>query len=246
MGQLRLEQANQCLGANAPALAAGELHLWHWSSDMGSAGGVELLNAHQRTRHDQLATSQLKVDYLSSHTGTRRILAGYLKCPPAKIRFEPGQYGKPRLHANKLNFNLSHSSGQTLLAVSQNMVGVDIERVRPLSHFGSLAEKHLSSDELARLRGVPETDRIHEFFRYWTCKEAIAKLTGLGLQSDVKKLDVGLSELATIAQIDLPQDWPTRLTHCWLAEIEANAGFAAAVASDQPMSRTKVFELQNE
>jgi len=209
-------------------------------------GGVELLNQNQRTRHNQLATSDLRKDYLSSHTGARCILSGYLKCPPAEVKFERGQYGKPRLFVNKLHFNLSHSSGQTLLAVSENAVGVDIERIRPLTHFGSLAEKHLSTNELARLGNTPEAGRLREFFRYWTCKEAIAKLTGLGLQSDVKRLEVGLSQPAVSSEVKLPEQWPTELRQCWLTEIEAQMGFAAAVASDQQIGLATVFALQSE
>ena len=63
-----------------------------------------------------------------------------------------------------VHFNLSHTSGAVLVGVSGHPVGVDIERVRPMSPN---ALRRLAPDVKAR-----------DFFPCWVRREARAKLDG--------------------------------------------------------------------
>ena len=79
------------------------------------------------------------------------------------IALSPG--GKPCFPDNTdVHFNLSHTSGAVLVGVSDHPIGVDIERLRPMS-----------PGALCRLApGVEERD----FFPCWVRREARAKLEG--------------------------------------------------------------------
>ena len=76
--------------------------------------------------------------------------------------------GKPFFpeHAT-VHFNLSHTRGAVLVALSDQPVGVDIERIRPVSQRA-----------MERLAKVTTEE---DFFRSWVRREARAKRSGLGV-----------------------------------------------------------------
>lgn len=82
--------------------------------------------------------------------------------PVPEIARQPG--GKPWFPGRpEICFNLSHSRGAAVCAVSDRPVGVDVERLRPPPH---------------RLgRGMA----AEEFFRLWTAREATVKREGRGI-----------------------------------------------------------------
>jgi len=70
-----------------------------------------------------------------------------------------------------LHFNLSHTKGWCLCALSDKPVGVDIEVFRPRRE--GLFRYCLTEEEYARFDGT-----WPEFYRIWTLKEAWCKYTG--------------------------------------------------------------------
>lgn len=76
--------------------------------------------------------------------------------------------GKPFFpDAPEVCFNISHTGGAALAAVSDRPVGVDVERIRPV--------------RAAALRRVAGTESETEFFRLWVRREARTKLRGDGI-----------------------------------------------------------------
>ncbi len=54
----------------------------------------------------------------------RRILSGYLGCPPDEVRYSYGPQGKPSLiDEGGLEFNMSHSGDLALYAVTRGPAG---------------------------------------------------------------------------------------------------------------------------
>ncbi len=82
--------------------------------------------------------------------------------PMPEIARQPG--GKPCFpHRPEICFNLSHSRGAAVCALSDRPVGVDVERLRtPPRRLG---------------RGMA----AEEFFRLWTAREATVKREGRGI-----------------------------------------------------------------
>lgn len=78
--------------------------------------------------------------------------------------------GKPFLIDSSLFISLAHSADYVGCAVSDNAVGIDIEKIRPVK--SSVIKRVCSTEEIINIK----TDA--DFFTYWTLKEAYVKATG--------------------------------------------------------------------
>lgn len=91
--------------------------------------------------------------------------------------------GKPLLKDYpEIHFNLSHCKSAVACAIGDEPVGVDVERVR--KYDDSLARHVLNGKELEEVEA--SDDKARAFIRLWTMKEAVLKLTGEGIRSDLK------------------------------------------------------------
>jgi 4'-phosphopantetheinyl transferase len=112
------------------------------------------------------------------------VLALYLGEAPEEIALARDERGKPRLAAEseRLAFNLSHSAGLTLVAVSRGReVGVDVERAKPERDLAALAERALAPEDAAAVRAATGDERTRIFYELWTRHEARLKCLGVGL-----------------------------------------------------------------
>lgn len=76
--------------------------------------------------------------------------------------------GKPYFPAfPDVHFNLSHTTGAVLVALSDRPVGVDIEHIRPVSQ--------------RTMRRLADVDTERAFFQSWVRREARAKRSGAGV-----------------------------------------------------------------
>ena len=123
-------------------------------------------------------------EYVISHGAVRMVLSGYSGIAPEDLEFEIAENGKPQLlqQFTDLRFNLSHTEGLALIAVTRGReVGVDVERVDESITFQDIAEHYFEPRELWDLRIAPPEQRVTRFFEVWTRKEAALKATGEGI-----------------------------------------------------------------
>ena len=122
----------------------------------------------------------------------RHVLGPLVGVSPEALAFETTANGKPRLvlpghaavggHLAALDFNLSHSENVLVLAVAlERQVGVDIEVVQPGVDVLAVAEAQFTAEELAWLRALPPEQQRPAFYRLWTRREAISKVSGQGI-----------------------------------------------------------------
>ncbi len=97
-----------------------------------------------------------------------------------QIGYRYGEKGKPYFAGIPLFFSLSHSDGKVILAVSDKEIGADIQAVRKV-FANRLVERFFSPDEKQEWKVMDEVQRQEFFYRSWTRKEALGKLTGLGV-----------------------------------------------------------------
>lgn len=109
-----------------------------------------------------------------------------LGCPMKSIAFGSTEYGKLFLpSAPDLHFNLSHSGAWVLCALSDRVVGADVEEIKEA--FPELVAACFSVEEQRDINALNGEDRKSLFYALWTAKESYAKALGLGLGLDFRQ-----------------------------------------------------------
>ena len=217
-----------------PVLSHDEVHVWRASLEV-DAGGQSLawnvLTDDERARAERFRLERDRRRFIAARGMLRGILGCCLRCDPRELRFHLGPHGKPVLAVpggTGVGFNLSHSDGLMLCAVSVGReLGVDIERIQPALEVEALLE-HFSPREVAALRALPAGVRHQGFYACWTTKEAYVKARGGGLS-------IPLSGFTILTQPNEPPvlleaDHPQELSRWALCRLEVAEGFAAALA----------------
>lgn len=152
---------------------------------------LAFLDDAERAAHDRHAKLPDRLRYAAAHALARHALSHRFDGDPTHWRFTENQHGKPRiatvLPAVDPRFNLSHTDGLVAVAVADGLeLGVDVEALDPVSADLDTAEAFAHPSELRQL-DPDSTDFVATFYRLWTCKEALAKATGLGLSLEVRQ-----------------------------------------------------------
>jgi 4'-phosphopantetheinyl transferase len=177
----------------------------------------------------------------------RGILGRYLDADPRAIRFRYSPNGKPALDADgpaayptasavlgrdprALTFNVSHSDGLALIAVSCGVrLGVDVERVREDTDIGDLEPLCLAPCETALLAPLQGAARRRAFYQCWTRKEAYLKAIGTGLAVPLQAVGIVPSEdRPGLARVDAAGAGAQWCVH----DLVMPSGYCAAVALD--------------
>lgn len=147
-----------------------------------------LLDNEERARHDRFRVGESQAQFLLGRALLRTVLSCYAAPRPVDWCFDTNAHGRPRvgdvLGLQHVHFNLSHTKGLVVLAVSGLAeIGVDVEHTgRALSSAASLSAAYFSPSEQALLaQAADDGTRTRLFFDLWTLKEAYIKARGLGL-----------------------------------------------------------------
>lgn len=116
--------------------------------------------------------------------------------------FTYNDYGKPRIEGYP-DFSISHCKKAIVVAIDQRPIGVDVETVRRASD--SLVHYTMNEAECNYIYGGPAVESVSgldyplpadvAFSVLWTQKEAVLKLRGTGIKSDLHTV---LSDLSNI------------------------------------------------
>lgn len=158
----------------------------------------ESLTTDELARADRFLGPELRHRFIVARGRLRQLLAMYLRKTAADIRFNYGEWGKPRLSEGQakapsnLHFNLSHSGDEGAIAISRYPVGVDLEVAHPRTNHRAVRSQILSAneEEAWQVKKMPQPEL--ETMRLWVCKEAFLKATGLGIAEGLRKVDFPL------------------------------------------------------
>ena len=132
-----------------------------------------------------------------------------------------------------VSFSVSHSGQQGLIARARaGKLGVDVEEIVPKRRLDSLIEAVMGPDERRELGELESGAKLRQFFRLWTCKEALVKALGTGFSTDISAVQVpaNIRRGETSGVFRFPHLAHRRLA----AEDISSEGFAAALASEMP------------
>jgi 4'-phosphopantetheinyl transferase len=185
----------------------------------------------QEIRRAQRLQSRLdRHRFLAAHAVLRATLAERLDSDPAELRFarapcsECGQpHGRPVVmrpggslaRRAGLQFSLSQSGGQALIAIASVPIGADIEALPDAAMCARLAAL-LHPREQALIVGAPEAHQQVLFTRLWCRKEAYLKGLGVGFGHEMTE--------GYLSSLEHTPGWRVE-------NIDAPEGFAAAVAT---------------
>lgn len=106
----------------------------------------------------------------------------------ANIVFGENNCSKPLLINNQdYHFNISHTHNMIAVAISNNPVGVDVERIREIDT--GIAKRFFTKREQNYIE-KSQDDLYERFFEIWTKKEAYIKYIGKGLSVPLNSFDV--------------------------------------------------------
>ena len=158
--------------------------------------------------------------------------------PPAAWRFARTSFGRPCLHPDlpAVHFSVSHTQALSVIAVSLDRpVGVDIEAQHG-STDEAFARAFLSRRELNALRRLPEARRHQDVIRFWTLKEAYAKLLGIGLAADFRSFEFHLDPAQLMSHCEAAEEGRRTCFRTW--QVSSSSGTShLALAVGQPQAR---------
>ncbi|NET02385.1 MAG: 4'-phosphopantetheinyl transferase superfamily protein [Sphaerospermopsis sp. SIO1G1] len=225
-------------------LSSYDVHIWKISlkqPDLKLEVFQETLSTDEIARAKRFYFPEHQERFIIGRGSLRMILGKYLKIAPTDIEFNYNERGKPFLSSqfqgSGIFFNLSHSQDLGLLGVSyQQLIGVDLEYMRPMTDLENLAKRFFLNLEYEVIKSLDAETQQQVFFRYWTCKEAYLKATGDGL---VKLEDIGVElQLHQTAQLLVTGNWQ-------LQEFTPAENFAAAVVVANDNNNFQFFSMVN-
>ena len=132
----------------------------------------------------------------------RTCLAKNLGLSMEEIKIQVSPNGKPYLDENPVFFSISHSYPLVVCAISETPVGVDIEKIRPIS---GNPQRFCTEQECEYLNNAKNKDEYNErLITLWTKKEALFKLFGALPRQDLKTDTINLPQsiLVSTRKID--------------------------------------------
>jgi 4'-phosphopantetheinyl transferase len=238
-GELMTFDPEALVGMTGPLrIEPDTIHVWSFALE-GPPAFVDVcrgsLSSEERQRADRFVFARDRVYHTIAHGVLRHLLSRYCGLAPGSLDFDISAAGKPSLHARgatsaPLRFNLSHSNGRALLGVSDQELGIDLERVRSNIESLEISRHYFFGSEREAIERAAPVARDSLFFRYWVAKEAVLKAQGIGLGFPLERFRVDFLEGGSAARIEtldpllLERDWTVRMLPC-------EAGWAGAVAA---------------
>ena len=176
------------------------VHIWRAALDEAGWPEAWQLPPEERERAEDFIRREAARRWVAARWALRKTLARYLDRPAAEIALETDERGKPRLQAegsNGLQFNLSHSGGLVLVAVTEGRpIGVDVETIAPRENLAALAERSLPTAEAAAVRATGPEQQLGAFYEAWVRHEARSKCLGTGLGSPASAAPIAIAPIA--------------------------------------------------
>lgn len=150
---------------------------------------------------------RLRLDKLKFADDKKRSVCGFMlavkalsemsNVPESDIVISYDKNSKPYSESVPLFFSIAHSGDFAVCAVSEESIGVDIEKIRPLNMQS--ARRFANEEELQYIFGCIPTKSDYEsadrgtlerFFEVWTKKEAYGKMLGVGMGYDMRNTKI--------------------------------------------------------
>ena len=186
------------------ALEGNAVHVWLGFETLLDVPGnaeryVAVMSDDERVRDQRFLVEPARRLHRLARGMQREVLASYLPGITAReLRFVSSAAGRPALappfDSNGLEFNLAHTRGLVVLAVTRGAaLGVDVEiydKKVPLE----VARRFFSPVEAGALEALPADAQPRRFLRLWTLKESYLKAVGTGIAGGLDSMTFRIDE----------------------------------------------------
>lgn len=232
-------------------LGSNEIHVWRvfLAQTVSRLQSLqETLCTDERTKAERFYFEKDRRQFIVSRGALRAILSRELDIHPRDLRFGYNPYGKPFLipeqGGDRLRFNVSHSHGLALIAITKNRdIGIDIEHIRGDFSYLPIAESFFSPLENAVLRSLPLHLQHKAFFTCWTRKEAYIKAVGKGLSIPLDRFDVSLAPGEPAQLLNFPEN-PEEVSRWSLIELIPGFDMVGTVAVEGEIGKLICWQWQ--
>lgn len=218
-----------------PKLEQSKIHLWRVGLDVEDDATHPLratLCPDELSRADRYRFEDHRRRYIVRHGALRAILSSYTNQHAHELTFKTNSFGKPRLTDAQADlaicFNMTHSADLAVVAITNRLVGVDIERLNPATEIQIIAKRFFSPAECSAIQTVPAVARREAFFRCWTRKEAYIKAVGQGLSIPLDRFEVSLNPDHPPALLRV-KDNPTEVNRWSMVNLKPGENYVGAL-----------------
>jgi 4'-phosphopantetheinyl transferase len=210
--------------------ATGECHVWFVRAASPEPWAA-LLSSVERAQVGAFRLESSRRMFITSRATQRLVVAHYSGIDATAVKIDRScehcgdpRHGRPAVADAPIDYSVSHSGDWLVMAVvGDGRVGVDLEEPRNISDLDGLASATFSPAEYAEFRGGAAVD----FYRTWTRKESVVKLTGRGLAAKLSDVDVRGG----------------RVDGIYLTELSVPGGYAGALASSVELHTIRFCRL---
>lgn len=150
------------------------------------------LSSSRKAHIDRLRRQEDKLRSLAAELLVQELLHRHYGITDAALHRNPD--GQPYLTGCDLHVSISHSDRMVACALSEAPIGIDIEKIRPMSlnicrHLCVEEERAYLLDGLTENEECQDPAVLHRLFEIWTAKEAYFKKQGTGI-TDLKSVNI--------------------------------------------------------
>lgn len=209
-------------------LDAARVEVWSLAFDEDEDASLfAVLDVAEQAQAMRMRAGAVRHNFIKARTALRCLLARYLGILPSQVVLHLNAYGKPSLAGGALRFNLSHTRGLALYAITRDReLGVDVEWMDAAIDWQAVAPTVFTAGEIHQLANRSD------FFTAWARKEALLKGLGTGFGTPDAPSS---AEGWTIRDLEVGSDCKAAL---------AVHGSAAFQIIQRPLDADLLFRLQ--
>ena len=168
------------------------VHIWQFFHNQNSQKEPwifypTILDKEELKRAKNYIYQKDRTRFIKDRRNLKKILSQYINCNPSDVKILYQQNGKPHITDDKIEFNVSHSGDLSVYAFSTGRkIGIDIEEIREIINIDLIMKYFYTKKESDQINGKKGLQRMNEFLKIWTQKEAVVKMFEMGI-SHIKR-----------------------------------------------------------
>lgn len=149
----------------------------------------KILSPEEQKRSQRFHQFKDKQTFIICRSVLKYLLSKETGLDVSQIHFVLNDNNKPYLQLDyPLFFNVSHSGNYAIIALSNQEIGVDIERIKSGFDYAEIVPTVFNNLEIKTIDN--SENKNYTFYKFWTRKEAIVKATGKGIDDDITQITV--------------------------------------------------------